>query len=54
MWTLLGAQAHELKLKMLSVSLSSDADLMALRHHAAGTVEYIQHGEHDSGLSAAF
>lgn len=54
MWTLLGAQAHDLKLKVLSVSLSSDADLAALRQHVSGVVEYIQHGEHDHGLSASF
>ena len=54
MWTLLGAPAHELKLKLLTISLSSDADLVALRQHVAGVVEYIQHGDHDSGLSASF
>ncbi|CAL5222293.1 g4634 [Coccomyxa viridis] len=54
MWTLLGAPAHELKLKMLTISLSSDADLAALRQHVAGIVEYIQHGNLDSGLSASF
>ena len=54
MWTLLGASAHELKLKMLTASLSSDTDLATLRQTVTGIVDYIQHGEHDSGLSASF
>lgn len=54
LWTLLGAPAQQLKLRMLTVSVSSDADLAALRQHVAGTVDYIQHGEDHRGLSAAF
>lgn len=54
MWTLLAAQAHDLKLKVLSATLNDDGDLQALRQHVAGVVEYIQHGEDHGGLSAAF
>ena len=53
-WTLLAAQAHDLKLKVLSATLNDDGDLQALRQHVAGVVEYIQHGEDHGGLSAAF
>ena len=54
MWTQLGTQVHDLKLKVLSATLNDDGDLQALRQHVAGVVESIQHGEDRRGLSAAF
>ncbi len=47
MGTLLGAEVHSLKLRMISVTVDSSAELNCLREHLSDTVHYIENIDFD-------